>query len=97
LFAPIPESERSAVSINSRGYRLDRGGFTLLVDSHDAAIHYAYKSFPVGEPQLVPLGLTPFSADEPARLTAQIRYWSQLVEQDRVWSDSLARTTMIHQ
>jgi phosphoglycerol transferase MdoB-like AlkP superfamily enzyme len=91
LFAPIPEAERSSVSINSRGYRLDRGGFTLLVDSHDAAIHYAYRSFPVGEPQLVPLGQTPFRADEPARLTAEIRYWSQLVEQNRVWSDSLAR------
>ncbi len=91
LFAPIPESQRSAVSINSRGYRIDRGGFTLLVDSHDAAIHYAYKSFPVGEPQLLPLAQTPFSADEPARLTAVIRYWSQLVEQDRVWNDSLVK------
>lgn len=91
LFAPIPESQRSAVSINSRGYRLDRGGFTLLVDSHDPSIHYAYKSFPRGEPQLLPLEQTPFSADEPAKLTAEIRYWSQLVEQDRVWSDSIAR------
>ena len=91
LFGPVPESGRSAVSINSRGFRLDRGGFTLLVDSHDPAIHYAYKSFPQGEPQLLPLAQTPFSPDEPERLTAAIRYWSQLVEQDRVWSDSVAR------
>ncbi|MFI5232995.1 MAG: LTA synthase family protein [Gemmatimonadales bacterium] len=90
LFAPIPESQRRAVSINSRGYRLDRAGFTLLVDSHDPAIHYAYKSFPAGEPQLLPLAQTPFAPDEPARLTAEIRYWSQLVEQNRVWNDSLA-------
>ncbi len=91
MFSPIPESRRSAVSINSRGFRLDRGGFTLLVDSHDPAIHYAYRSFPAGEPQLVPLAQTPFAPDEPARLTAAIGYWSQLVEQDRVWNDSLAR------
>jgi hypothetical protein len=91
LFAPIPESQRSAVSINSRGFRLDRGGYTLLVDSHDPAIHYAYRSFPRGEPQLIPLAQTPFAPDEPARLTAAIGYWSQLVEQDRVWNDSLAR------
>jgi hypothetical protein len=87
LFAPIPESQRSAVSINSRGYRLDRGGFTLLVDSHDPAIHYAYKSFPEGEPQLLPLAQTPFAPDAPERLTREIQYWSQLVEQNRVWTD----------
>jgi arylsulfatase A-like enzyme len=91
MFAPVPESQRSAVSINSRGYRLDRGGFTLLVDSHDPAIHYAYESFPAGEPHLLPLAQTPFAPDEPQRLTAEIRYWSQLVEQDRVWSESIAR------
>ena len=92
LFGPVPESQRRAVSINSRGFRLDRGGYTLLVDSHDPSIHYAYKSFPRGEPQLLPLAQTPFSADEPQRLTAEIGYWSQLVEQDRVWSDSVARS-----
>jgi phosphoglycerol transferase MdoB-like AlkP superfamily enzyme len=90
LFAPIPESQRRAVSINSRGFRLDQGGYTLLVDSHDPAIHYAYRSFPRDEPQLVPLAQTPFAPDEPERLTKEIGYWSQLVEQDRIWSDSLA-------
>ncbi len=85
LFAPIPESERSAVSINSRGYRLDRGGYTLLVDSHDASVYYAFRSFPLGAPTLVPLSQTPFRVDEAERLTGELRYWSQLVEQNRVW------------
>lgn len=89
LFAPIPDSLRRAVSINSRGFRLDQDGYTLLVDSHDASIFYAYRSFPRGAPQLVPLSRTPFAADEPRRLTAEIGYWSQLVEQNRVQNDSV--------
>jgi arylsulfatase A-like enzyme len=89
LFAPIPDSERSARSVNSRGYRLDRGGFTLLVDSHDPSVHYAFRSFPRGAPALLPLAQTPFAPDEPQRLTDEMNYWSELVEADRVWSDSL--------
>jgi hypothetical protein len=85
MFAPIPESERSAISINSRGYRLDRGGYTLLVDSHDPQVSYAFKSFPRDAAAVVPISETPFAADEPQRISRELRYWSQLIDQNRVW------------
>ena len=87
MFATIPDSERSAVSVNSRGYRLDRGGFTLLVDSRDPAVNYAFKSFPQGAPVIVPLAQTPFAPNEPEQLSRELHYWSGLIEQDRVWRD----------
>ncbi len=89
LFAPA--GEREAVSVYSRGFRIDRGGFTLLVDSNDPNVPYAFRSFSGSAPAPMPLAQTPFAPDEPARLTARLQYWSKLVEQDRVWNDSLAR------
>lgn len=85
LFAPIPPERRSAAAVNSRGYRLDRAGFTLLVDSTDHRNFFAYPWFPNGVPVPVPLAQTPFSADEPQRLAERMVYWSYLVEQNRVW------------
>ncbi len=93
LFAPIPAERRSAVAVNSRGYRLDRAGYTLLVDSTDSRNFFAYASFPSGPPALVPLAQTPFAADEPQRLAERMVYWSYLVEQNRVWEAPHLATT----
>lgn len=83
--ADIPAGRRSAIAVNSRGFRLDRGGFTLLVDANNPEFHYAYRSFPQGQPEPLPLDQTPFTPDEPRRLHDRMVYWSYLVEQNRVW------------
>ena len=87
----VPVSERRAVSINARGYRLDWQGFTLLVDSRDSRLHYAFKSFAEGSPVPLTMPETPFAPDEAERLARRIEYWSELMEHDRVWSSPLAR------
>jgi hypothetical protein len=90
LLAAIPVGQRFSVSINSRGYRLDENGYTLLVAPDDPARAYAFKSFPDGVPHVVPLAETPFRADEPKRLIDMLGYWSSLVEQNRVWNPALS-------
>jgi arylsulfatase A-like enzyme len=84
LFDPTSPDRREAVSINSRGYRIDRGGFTLLVDADDPRRFRAWRSFTGERPAAIPLTETPFGVDGPARLVERIRYWSYLVEQNRV-------------
>lgn len=91
LFGTTPDSARSAVSVNSRGFRLDRGGYTLMVDSHDPRIQYAWRSFPEGDARPVELMETPFASGEGERLSGMMRYWSALVEGNRVWNPSLRR------
>ncbi|HEX7939371.1 MAG TPA: sulfatase-like hydrolase/transferase, partial [Gemmatimonadaceae bacterium] len=84
LFDTSRVADRQAVSINSRGYRWDRGGFTLMVDSKDPSVFGAWRSFTGEEPKLVPLSETPFASDAPAQLHAAIQYWSSLIDRDRV-------------
>lgn len=84
IFDTTRASAREAVAINSRGYRLDRGGYTLMVDSSDPKIFGAWKSFTGESPTLVPLSETPFAADDPARLHERIAYWTYLVDNNRV-------------
>ncbi len=63
LFAPVPASTRVSVSINGRGYRMDKGDFTMLVDRTNVGTPITYRSFPSGDPQPVPLAQTPFASD----------------------------------
>ena len=84
LFDTTGAATREVVSVNSRGYRIDRGGSTLMVDSRDPKIFGAWKSFTGESPVLVPLSETPFAADEPERLHLRIGYWTYLVDNNRV-------------
>jgi arylsulfatase A-like enzyme len=84
LFDSTAIGARAAVTVNSRGYRLDRGGFTLMVDSRDPTIFGAWRSFTGEQPETLPLKETPFAADEPARLHARLQYWSALVDRNLV-------------
>lgn len=93
LLRPIPDAQRFSVSINGRGYRLDRNGYTLLVAQNDSARAFAFKSFPDGPPRVVPLAETPFRADEPRRLIEMLRYWTSLVERNKVWNPALSQAT----
>ena len=90
LFAPIPAAQRQAVAVNSRGYRWDRGGYSLLVDATDPRQFAVFRSFAGGRPVPVPLADSPFGAGDPVRLTEWMVYWSYLVEQDRVWRSAPA-------
>lgn len=84
LFDTTAVEAREAVSVNSRGYRLDRGGFTLMVDSRDPSIFGAWRSFTGERPATLPLAETPFAPDEPARFHARLQYWSALVDRNLV-------------
>ena len=84
LFDTTRVADRQAVSINSRGYRLDRGGFTLMVDSKDPRVFGAWRSFTGEQPAVLPLSSTPFASDEATRLHDAIQYWSSLVDANRV-------------
>lgn len=84
LFDTTAVDAREAVSVNSRGYRLDRGGFTLMVDSRDPTVFGAWRSFTGERPDTLPLSATPFAPDEPARLHARLQYWSALLDRNLV-------------
>jgi arylsulfatase A-like enzyme len=84
IFDSARVGDRQAVSINSRGYRWDRGGFTLMVDSKDPSVFGAWRSFTGEEPRSVPLTSTLFPPDAPSRLHSAIQYWSSLVDANRV-------------
>ena len=77
-------SARAAVSINSRGVRLDRGGYSLLVAREDPSRFRAWRAFTGEQPVPLPLSATPFASDTPRQLLERVRYWSHLVERDRV-------------
>ncbi|MGV3707454.1 MAG: LTA synthase family protein [Gemmatimonas sp.] len=84
LFDTTAVARREAVAINGRGYRIDRGGFTLLVDRDNPDNHFAWRSFSAPDAPPIPLTETPFATDEPQRLTRRIRYWAQLIETNRI-------------
>lgn len=84
LFDTTAVEARQAIAVNARGYRLDRGGFTLMVDARDPKIFGAWKSFTGERPALLALDATPFAADEPARFHDRLRFWSALVDRNRV-------------
>jgi arylsulfatase A-like enzyme len=84
LFDTVGVERREAVAINGRGYRIDRGGYTLLVDRDNPANHFAWRSFSAPDARPIPLVETPFAADEPEQLTRRIRYWAQLIETNRI-------------
>lgn len=79
------DSVRTAVAVNSRGYRMDRNGYTLMVDSRDSRVSYQWKAF--SERDAVPIEKGPFEGGAAEKLSGMIRYWSQLVEADRVYRE----------
>ncbi|MEI6738744.1 MAG: sulfatase-like hydrolase/transferase [Gemmatimonadaceae bacterium] len=84
VFDTARVSAREAVSINSRGVRLDRGGYSLLVAREDPSRFRAWRAFTGEQPVPLPLSATPFAPDTPHQLLERVRYWSHLVEHDRV-------------
>ncbi len=91
LLASVPAARRFAVSVNSRGYRIDRDGYTLLVAPDDPGRFFAFRSFTGTAPTVLPLAETPFAPDEPQRLVRQLDYWTVLIERNRVWNPAMAR------
>lgn len=84
VFDTAARAAREVVSINSRGVRLDRGGYSLIVATDDPRRYRAWRAFTGERPVALPLAATPFTADDPARLLQRVRYWSFLVEHHQV-------------
>jgi arylsulfatase A-like enzyme len=85
LFADVPASQRTAVSISGQGYRLDRGGWSLFVRrDHPEVIHTKPIAAPVATFRDGVEG-SPFTRDDARRLWENMNTWSYLLERDRVW------------
>ena len=90
LLAAIAPAQRTAVAIRPGGFRLDRGGQTLFVPAADLRESWEEPSF--ARRQFVrPAGATA-PADEAVRLQRVVRYWSYLLEQNRLWPAAEYRT-----
>jgi arylsulfatase A-like enzyme len=85
LFADVPPGERTAVSVSGRGYRLDRGGWSLFVMRDHAD---GVWTLPIGAPlPELRSGVdgSPFTQEDARRLRRAFDTWSWLIEQNRVW------------
>lgn len=71
---------RQAIAVREDGYRLDRDGWTLLVNAHDPSDFEVRPSFGMDAE-----GDSPFSVEDARALHEGVRAWSWLIEQDRVW------------
>lgn len=89
LFAPMAATPRTAVSVNSRGYREDRDGFTMIVDRTNVTEPIVYRSFPRQAPEPLPLAGTPFAPGDAQQLVQRMEYWTSLIEANRVWRPEL--------
>ncbi len=79
LFAPIPASARAAVAIRPGGFRLDRLDRSLIVPANateEARYYDAFMAAPRGSARPAPA--------EAESLSRAVRYWSYLLEQNRV-------------
>lgn len=85
LFEAMPDSQRISVSVNSRGYRIDKNDFTMLIDRTNVDAPIVFRSFPLAAPTAVPLSQTPFRPDDAKRIVERFAYWTTLIEQNRVW------------
>jgi hypothetical protein len=88
LFANVPETERTAVSISGRGYRLDRGGWSLFVMRDHADSVWTKPSWTALDDLRPGTDGSPFTREDARRLRDGIDTWSWLIERNRVWRDS---------
>ncbi|HYM22925.1 MAG TPA: sulfatase-like hydrolase/transferase, partial [Vicinamibacterales bacterium] len=80
-------SARTAFAIRPGGLRLDRGGYSIVVDSRAPNVVTTRVAFP----SLLPPSELP-NGDPPAgSLIRWATEWSYLIERNRIWSDALLR------
>jgi arylsulfatase A-like enzyme len=85
LFADVPPSERTAVSVSGRGYRLDRGGWSLFVmRDHADGVWTLPSGAPLAKLRSGVDG-SPFTREDARRLRQAFDTWSWLIEENRVW------------
>jgi hypothetical protein len=86
LFGPPRASARSAVAVRPGGIRLDRDGYSVIVDARLPFRETTRPAFPgIAAPNREAPEVT---AD---RLTAIVDTWSYLIEHNRVWNDALLK------
>ena len=92
LFADLPAEKRTAVALRPGGVRMDRGKYSLYVDSTNPdrfwwnRAHTSQELLPGNHPE------SPFTPQDAAELFENIRYASYLVENDRIWDDKFFKT-----
>lgn len=89
LFADVPPERRSALSNSGWGYRLDRDGWTLIVERLRPDRVFTVRSFEPTASARAGLAGSPFTAADARRLWQSQNTWSWLIEHDRVWRASL--------
>lgn len=93
LFADLPLERRSAVAISGRGFRLDRGGWSLLVLRDHPDTFWTLPAFaPLTAARPGGAG-SPFGAADARRLVDNINTWSFIIERNRVWRQELLEAT----
>ena len=79
---------QESVALRPAGYRMDRDGCSLFVYADNPKLYWAQRSFTGTLPAVAPDSTCTFTSDDARRLDDLTRYWSYLVEQDRVWRPS---------
>ena len=90
LLTPTPEKKRSAVAVRPGGLRMDRGDFTLFVDSIDPSRYWVKPRFSSDKLNPDSQEKTPFTAKDARHLFEGVSYWSYLLESGRVWNAASA-------
>ncbi|MFQ5449954.1 MAG: LTA synthase family protein [Nitrospinaceae bacterium] len=87
LLRPVPGGQKSAVAIRHAGFRVDKGDFSLYVQTGNPGAFWVSRSFQLKPDFRTSLQGTPFSPEEVKQWSQRINYWSHLIEQNRVWDD----------
>jgi hypothetical protein len=85
LLAAVPPEQRTAISVSGFGYRMDRGGWSLLVRRASPEVFYTHRAFTPLTTARPSLEGSPFTPADVMRLWEGMNTWSWLIEQNRVW------------
>jgi hypothetical protein len=89
------DGARRAVAVRPPGFRLDRGSSTLMVSGTTARQAWTYQSFGPMMRLRAPGALSPFSDADPQTLSQAVRLTAWLLEQNRIWRESLLNRSAV--
>jgi hypothetical protein len=89
LFAPVPTEQRTALSVSGFGYRMDKGGWSLLVRRASPEVFFTHRAFAPLATARPELAGSPFTPADVRRLWEGMNTWSWLIEHNRVWRSSV--------
>jgi hypothetical protein len=89
LLADVPAERRSAISVSGFGYRMDRGGWSLLVRRERPEQFFTQPAFAPLTTARPGVEGSPFTPDDARRLWEGMNTWSWLIERNRVWRPNI--------